>query len=57
MKSKSILILATMALAFGAAGLGAPVIASAQLADDDLDALVEAREIPVTIDNFVLPKP
>ena len=35
-----------------AAGLSGPVFVSAQLADDDLDALVEAREIPVTIDNF-----
>jgi hypothetical protein len=35
-----------------AAGLGVSVIASAQLADDNIDALIEAREIPVTIDNF-----
>jgi hypothetical protein len=35
-----------------ATGLGLPAIASAQLADDNLDALVEAREIPVTLDNF-----
>ena len=35
-----------------AAGLIVPVFASAKLADDNLDALVEAREIPVTIDNF-----
>ena len=34
------------------AGLSVPAFASAQLADDDLDALVDAREIPVTIDNF-----
>ena len=35
-----------------AASLGISATASAQLADDDIDALVEAREIPVTIDNF-----
>lgn len=34
------------------AGLNTPVIASVQLADDNLDTLAEAREIPVTIDNF-----
>jgi hypothetical protein len=39
----------TLALA---GSLSVQVSASAQLADDDLDALVEAREIPVTIDNF-----
>jgi hypothetical protein len=27
--------------------------AMAQFADDNLDALVDAREIPVTIDNFI----
>lgn len=27
--------------------------AAAQIADDNLDALIEAREIPVTIDNFI----
>jgi hypothetical protein len=32
--------------------LSAPVIASAQLADDNLSELMEAREIPVTLDNF-----
>ena len=32
--------------------LSAPVIASAQLADDNLSELLEAREIPVTLDNF-----
>ena len=35
-----------------ATGLGVPVIASAQLADDNLSEMLEAREIPVTIDNF-----
>ena len=35
-----------------AAGLSVPVLASAQLADDNLTELLEAREIPVTIDNF-----
>ena len=34
------------------AGLGVPAIASAQLADENPDATVEAGEIPVTIDNF-----
>jgi len=36
-----------------AAALALPGMALAQLAGDDLDALVEAREIPVTIDNFI----
>ena len=40
-----------LTLAF-AAGLSVPVFASAQFADNNLDALVEAREVPVTIDNF-----
>jgi hypothetical protein len=31
----------------------AGVPASAQFAGDDLDALIDAREIPVTVDNFV----
>ena len=34
------------------AGLGVPAIASAQLADENPGATVEAGEIPVTIDNF-----
>ena len=33
-------------------GLGQFAIAQAQLTEDNLDALVESREIPVTIDNF-----
>ena len=36
-----------------AACLSVPCIAAAQFTDDTLDALVEAREIRVTIDNFV----
>jgi hypothetical protein len=36
-----------------AACLSVPGIAAAQFTDDTLDALVEAREIRVTIDNFV----
>ena len=32
--------------------LGIPIIASAQLADDNLSEMLEAREIRVTIDNF-----
>jgi len=39
----------TLALAVG---LSVPVSASAQLADDNLSEMMEAREIPVTIDNF-----
>lgn len=39
----------TLALA---TGLGVPVIATAQLADDNLSEMLEAREIPVTLDNF-----
>jgi hypothetical protein len=35
-----------------AVGLSVHLCASAQLANDDLDALVETRETPVTIDNF-----
>ncbi len=39
----------TLALA---TGLGVTLTASAQLADDNLSEMLEAREIPVTIDNF-----
>ena len=35
-----------------AAVLGLPVIASAQLADDNLTEMLDAREIPVTLDTF-----
>ena len=35
----------------GAAFIGS--VANAQIADDNLDALVDARDIPVTVDNFV----
>jgi hypothetical protein len=41
----------TVALAL-AAGLSATTIASAQLAEDNLSEMMDAREIPVTIDNF-----
>jgi hypothetical protein len=43
--------LSTLTLAL-AVGLSVHASASAQLADEDPGALVEAREIPVTIDNF-----
>ena len=39
----------TLALA---AGLSGPASASAQLADDNLSEMMDARDIPVTIDNF-----
>jgi hypothetical protein len=42
-----------MAIALAlAAGVSVPVIVSAQLADDNLTEILEAREIPVTLDNF-----
>jgi len=43
--------LSALTLAF-AVGLSVHVSASAQLADDNLSEMMEAREIPVTIDNF-----
>ncbi len=43
--------LSALALALGA-GLSVPVIATSQLAEDNLSEMMDAREIPVTIDNF-----
>jgi hypothetical protein len=43
----------TAAVALTAIALVAPLAAVAQFADDSLDALVDAREIPVTVDNFI----
>ncbi|MDF2235756.1 DUF1254 domain-containing protein [Albimonas sp. CAU 1670] len=43
----------TLAAALTAIGFAAPHAAMAQVADDNLDALVDAQEIPVTLDNFV----
>ena len=37
---------------FLALALTAPIIASAQFAEDNLSEMMDAREIPVTIDNF-----
>jgi hypothetical protein len=50
-ETRALIIPIAFALAL-AAGLSAPAIASAQLAEDNLSEMMDAREIPVTIDNF-----